>query len=312
MVSEFELIRWIKKKIPTSQQGSIGIGDDADLIKLSQKNILVTTDSICEDIDFIRNELNPECVGRKALAINLSDIAAMGGNPVAYTLTLGLPAELSVSWVKKFYAGFLKMAAQYSLKCAGGDISGADKFFASVTLLGYPGKRIIRRNGAKSGHLIGVTGSLGGSILKHHYLFSPRVHEGRWLADFGVSAMMDISDGLWQDLEHILKSSGVSAVIDLEKIPISSDAKKLSKGDVTRALKRAMTEGEDFELLFTAPASLIKKIEKIWAKKFPSIKLSWIGEIVSGKEASIHWTRNGLDAALPFHSKRKGYQHLNG
>ena len=210
--------------------------------------------------------------GRKALAINLSDLAAMGAEPTAFLIALGISSSMKKSWILRFYKGMMDLAKQYNVKCVGGDITRAKEFFVSITLIGQAKQEeIIRRAGARNGDWIAVTGNLGGSILKHHYSFEPRIKEARFLTtQFRPTSMIDISDGFLQDLEHILKASGVSAEIHLDKIPVSQDA---------RNLESALTGGEDFELLFTMPQNTKSALEKVWAKKFPKVQLSWVGKI---------------------------------
>jgi thiamine-monophosphate kinase len=295
-MSEFELIEAIKRKIPRNLQGLIPIGDDAGAICPAPDQLLVfTTDAIVEGVDFVRGKLAPELVGRKALAINLSDLAAMGAEPLAFTITLGIVRTSAQSWVLDFYKGLMKLAAEYNVSCVGGDITRSKQFFASVALTGQAKREeIVLRSGARSGDWIAVTGELGGSILKHHYAFEPRIKEARFLTQhFRPSAMMDISDGLAQDLEHILKASGCGAELDFGRIPISRDAKQ-------PGLEHALSDGEDFELLFTVNPEKKAALEKAWAKKFPKVRLSFIGRIRSGHRGKI--TNLKL--------KKKGFTHF--
>jgi thiamine-monophosphate kinase len=192
----------------------------------------------------------------------------------------------------------------------GGDFSGSKEFFASVTIFGEVSPHhLVKRSGATQGDWIAVTGALGGSILKHHYDFTPRIQESLFLAShITPTAMIDISDGLVQDLSHILKASGAGAILDLDHIPVSQDARKLSRGSKEKALERALSDGEDFELLFTVPPWQKMMLEKSWAKQFPKVLLTWIGKI-EGKGPKISWRRNGEKVLLP-KLARKGFSHF--
>ncbi|HLD50064.1 MAG TPA: thiamine-phosphate kinase [bacterium] len=341
MKSEFELIERFKKIIPRKMQGLIPIGDDTGLISGARgSKWLFTTDVIVEGVDFIHGQIKPEMAGRKAVAVNLSDIAAMGGTPAAFVAALGIPKGFPESWIEKFYQGMIVIARKHRTLFVGGDISRSKELFASIAMIGHaPAKGPLLRSGARPGDWIGVTGELGGSILRRHYGFDPRIVEGKFLAeDYRASAAIDISDGLAQDLEHILKASSVGATIDIQKIPISSDvlrhserseesqsskkeilrqprkgaaSLKTPQDDVKRRkcqqrLKHALTDGEDFELLFTMGQAGKRKLEKVWRKKFPRTRLSWIGRIQ--KEKGIRWMDHAKPVRLPF--KTTGFRHF--
>jgi len=209
-MDEFSFIEYLKKKIPGDGRVSVGIGDDAAVLSVDPgKKLVVSTDVIVENVDFRIKDFSSEKIGRKALAINLSDMAAMGAKPVAFVITIGKPKYISDAWLKRFYNGLLKLAKQYDVACIGGDFSGSKEFFASVTILGEVSLyECVKRSGAMQGDWIAVTGALGGSILKHHHDFTPRVREGLFLVKHVTpTAMIDISDGFVQDLSHILKAS---------------------------------------------------------------------------------------------------------
>ena len=311
MKSEFALIELLRKKIPRKMQGSFGIGDDAAVLPGSAgEKLLFTTDVLVEGVDFIRGKTRARLVGRKALAVNLSDIAAMGATPHAFVISLGIPRKLSEKWILKFYGGMIALAKKYKVLCVGGDISRSRQFFASMAMIGRtrPGE-VVTRGGARPGDLIAVTGRLGGSILGRHLRFEPRIPEARFLAArFHPTAMMDLSDGLWQDLGHILKGSGVGAKLALDKIPVSRDAFKLARGNSGAALRHALTDGEDFELLFTLPVVKKESLERAWKLRFPRLPLSWIGRIVAGA-GPISCLRKGKPTAPPRLAK-KGYSHF--
>ncbi len=310
--NEFELIERLKKRIPRKLQGLIPIGDDdAGGLKIREgESLFVSTDSIVEGIDFEMKKARPELVGRKALAINLSDMAAMAARPRGFVIALGIPPSMKESWLDQFYSGMMLLAARHQVACLGGDISRASEFSAAVTVFGESSSgKVILRSGARPGDLLAVTGCLGGSILRHQFLFEPRVREALFLANyFKVHAMIDLSDGLVQDLGHLLKASGVGASVDLARVPVSQDAVKWSHGKKEEALTCALSDGEDFELLFTVSASEQKKLDVAWRKKFPSVRLSWIGRVTARKKELV-WTRGAKPADLPKLSE-KGYRHF--
>jgi len=310
-MNEFSFIEYLRKKIPASGRVCVGIGDDAAVLSIEKsKQLVVSTDVIVESVDFRIKDLNPEKIGRKALAVNLSDIAAMGASPTAFVISIGKPAHVSAAWLRRFYKGLLALAKQYDAPCVGGDFSRSKEFFASITIFGEVSPHhLVKRAGAKPGDWIAVTGALGGSILRHHYDFTPRVQEGIFIAGhITPTAMIDISDGLIQDLSHILKASAVGAFLDLNKIPVSRDARKLSCGNEEKAFARALSDGEDFELLFTVPPWRKIMLEKSWAKQFPRVPLAWIGKIEGGMPR-ISWCRDG-EKVEPPKLARKGFSHF--
>lgn len=310
-MNEFKLIDALIKKIPRPMQGVIPIGDDTGAQFIRRRiNLLMTADAVVDGVDFHAAKIRPELAGRKALAINLSDIAAMGGTPASCVITLGIPQGFSAKWLTRFYAGLAGLAKRHKVLIVGGDISKAKQFFASIALTGSAQTgRIIQRSGAKAGDLLYVTGKLGGSILRHHFSFEPRVEEGKFLASKKyATSMIDVSDGLWQDLEHILKASKAGARVNLDQIPVSGDALRLAKRNPCKALERALTDGEDFELLFTVPKAKAVRFEKEWRKKFPKTGLSPIGQIHKGR--GIEWFYEGQKTVMKMNSK-KGYQHFS-
>jgi thiamine-monophosphate kinase len=303
MAGEFELISKLKRQISSNLQGLIGIGDDAGIFPGTKTKYLFTTDTIVETIDFERRKAKPEEIGRKALAINLSDIAAMGGVPKAFVVTLGIPEGFSSAWLEKCYAGMMRLAREYKVSCLGGDITRAKELFLTIALIGESGKKVFLRSGAQTGDSIGVTGTLGGSILGKQFHFTPRIHEALFLSKFKIHAAIDVSDGLVQDLEHLLKNSKKGAAIHLDALPVSGAASKLPGN----ALNHALSDGEDFELLFTLPRSQVKAVERAWKKRFPKVQLSWIGQIT--KDKGLRWVQNGKQ--IRFQLKKKGYTHFS-
>jgi len=309
-ISEFELIRRIVEQIPKKLREEAQLKDDTAVIKpVRAYRQLLTTDAIVENIDFRLRDARAEEIGQKALAVNLSDIAAMGGAPEYFTVALGIPRYINARWIKRFYSGLLRWARHFNVVCAGGDISQAPIFFASVTVSGRSRQKPILRSGARIGDWIGVTGTLGGSLSGHHLNFKPRVEEGRFLADNSVHAMIDVSDGFLQDMNHLLTESRAGCVIETSVIPISAAAfKKYGRGKPDRALSAALTDGEDFELIFTADSACRKRIDSAWNYKFPKTRLTWIGRIQS-PAIKWGWLKQG-QPCKPINLTRKGYQHF--
>ena len=273
MEGEFQFIERLKSLIPRSLQGEVPIGDDTAVLPFSKgKFLLFTTDAVVEGVDFLvgKRGAKPEAIGHKALAVNLSDMAAMGGRPLAFVATFGIPRSFSEAWVERAAKGILRLARQFKVQWVGGDISRAKQLFISIALIGEIKKeKVVLRKGAKAGNRIYVSGSLGGSIQGKHLFFTPRLREAQFLVrNFRPTSMIDISDGFIQDLEHLLKASGVGALIELDRIPISKAAQRPAAASRRKALQAALTDGEDFELLWTLPPHPAKRLEKIWPEYF--------------------------------------------
>jgi len=254
-IGEFGLIKRLQKKIKTDSSVVAGSGDDCAVLKLDKnKYQLFTTDMIIEGIDFRKND-NLELVGRKALAISISDIAACAGLPKQAVVALGLPKNMQVKQIDLLAEGLFDLAKKFKINIVGGDISAADKLIINVSMLGDVEKnKLCLRRGAKVGDIIMVTGDFGGSIKGKHLKFTPRLKEARFLVDnFKINAMIDVSDGLIQDLGHILEQSSVGAVLYESLIPLSKAAE---------GLEDALCSGEEFELLFSASRDWASKIIK--------------------------------------------------
>lgn len=279
-IGEFGLIDYIKKSVRASSQVILGIGDDAAVYQTTAgTDQLITTDAIVEGVDFDLKKTTLFLVGRKALAINLSDIAAMGGVPKHAVVTLIMPRNMGLAQVKEFFRGLKKIADQFKVNLIGGDISRGPKLICSIAVIGEVRKNsFVTRTGAKPGDLIAVTGTFGGSILGRHASFPPRVQEGQFLAQHGVSSMIDVSDGLIQDLNHLVSENNLGYDLDLNAIPINSAAQKLSKKTKKTALDHALTDGEDFELLFTTSQKKWNILLKQWSRKFKT-QVTIIGKI---------------------------------
>ncbi|NTV30347.1 MAG: thiamine-phosphate kinase [Candidatus Omnitrophica bacterium] len=302
-VGEFGLIEKLKKFQRSSTRIVRGIGDDAAVLELDRRRYqLFTTDMLVEDVHFLGG-VDPAALGHKAMAVNISDIAAMGGRPTFAVVSIGVPSGLSSRYIEAVYRGMRVCADRFGASIVGGDTVSADKLVINVALLGEVEKgRLVLRSGARPGDRIFVTGPLGGSLaFGRHLRFAPRLREARFLVErFRPSAMIDISDGLAGDLGHILRASGLSAWLDEERIP--------RRRGVT--LEAALRDGEDFELLFTLSSLKAKKLLecKSVAKDFNFID---IGEIVAGHPGTragglFLRDRCGIRRAV----EMKGYTHF--
>ncbi|MBF0570513.1 MAG: thiamine-phosphate kinase [Candidatus Omnitrophica bacterium] len=279
-LGEFGLIDALKQYAPVSKAVIKGIGDDAAVLSFSKsKYLLLTTDMIAQDTHFTRR-MPPQGIGHKALACNISDIAAMGGVPSFAVVSIGIPKNLSVRFIKDVYKGIELVAQAFNVSIVGGDTIKTDKIVINVALLGEVEKEyLVTRDGAKAGDWIFVTGPLGGSLASgRHLSFSPRLAQARFLVEkFKPSAMMDISDGLSGDLNHILKASKVGARLDDASIP-------RHKGI---SLFHALNDGEDFELLFTISPMKARSLMD-WQSRKKSFYFYPIGTITPDVKEKIN------------------------
>lgn len=325
-MGEVGLIRWLREELKGSQRRAIvGMGDDAAAIEISlERLLLLTTDSLVEDVHFKWKYLSPYYVGWKALAVNISDIAAMGGRPTYCVVSLCLSPDENVSLIRDLYRGLMEVASLHNVGIIGGNITRSSTFVITIALLGeIKRENILLRSGAKIGDLIYVTGELGTSeaglvcldranlklsrevrqfLINKHLMPSVRLKEGQKIAQEKVAtAMIDLSDGLASDLFRLAEESKVGAVIYEEKIPISRFVKDLARELGKSPLEWALYGGEDYELLFTIPPDKKKVVEKL---DFPS---TLIGEVVDRREGvSLMKT---CDKRIKL--KDKGYNHLS-
>jgi thiamine-monophosphate kinase len=251
-MSEFEYIRWLRQQTPAAVKVHLGPGDDAAVLDWAAgKSLLVTTDVLMDGTDFILSEVGARRAGRKAMAANLSDIAAMAGRPAAAVVGVVLPKSGGRAIAEDLYRGLREVADQFDTALVGGDTNSWDgKLVVSVTVLGEAtGRGPVTRAGTTPGDWLMVTGVLGGSILGHHFDFTPRVREALALHELvELHAMIDVSDGLAADVQHVCEESRCGAVLVAESIPISDAAKRMTDG--RSPLDHALTDGEDFELAF--------------------------------------------------------------
>ncbi len=288
-----------------AQNGFEGIGDDCSVMPLGGGDALVfTADMLVEGVHFLRAATSAYDLGRKSLAVNLSDVAAMGAKPVATLCSLSVPKDLMGEWLEEFMRGYRDLSAEHGVALVGGDTTGSESgsFVVNVTAIGRGAvANLKRRSTAKVGDTIYVTGRIGGSgaglqdilagqfeteLAMLHKRPTARVVEGQWLGEQAeVHAMMDISDGVGSDLRHILTLSGVGARVETSAVPICCGA----------TLEQALSSGEDYELLFTAAPS--------FDPSTCPFDVTAIGEVVSG--STLEWLSNGTPSALDF----KGFRH---
>ena len=267
-MKEEKIISLLKRRFK-SPKGIVGIGDDCAVLPYNKKEyLLFTTDTILEDVHFKISHISPYYIGYKALAVNISDIVAMGGIPLYAVINLGLPG-FNLKLVDAVYRGVKKIACDFDVRIVGGDTVKSGKLFLAVCMIGRVEKKfLVKREGARAGDLIAVTGQIGNAYVSgKHYKFTPRLKEARWIVrNLKPSSMIDISDGLVIDLFRICQVSKKGAVIIKDEIPISSGVKNFYS---------AITEGEDFELLFTIPS------KNRFQDKIPETKtkITIIGEI---------------------------------
>jgi thiamine-monophosphate kinase len=300
-VGELGFLGWIRKRV--GRRGGrivVDTGDDAAVVRFGRSDVVFKTDGVIDGIHFDSATARPEDIGHKALARCLSDVGAVGGLPCFAVVAMMAPRNADESFLRRVYLGMEKTARAYRTSIVGGDFaSHPGKLAITVALLGeMRGVEPVRRSGARPGDAIGVTGPLGGSILGKHLRFTPRVKEGRRLAErFGVSAMIDLSDGLATDLRHLCRESGAGAVLDERRVPLSGAARRLSKKDGRTPLTHALTDGEDYELLYAAAPERARKIEAAGLGRS-------IGEIV-GAEGLFLKRRDGRLEEL----HAKGWEH---
>jgi thiamine-monophosphate kinase len=300
---EFAFIDWLRQRTPSAERVLLGPGDDTAILSWpGGPNCLVTTDMLLEGSCFRLSETHPGSlgagtarqIGRKSMAVSLSDMAAMAGVPVAAVVSVGLPRKGGRTLAEELYLGLREMADAFDTAIIGGDTNSWDgPLVINVTLLGEATPRgAVRRKGARPGDRLLVTGPLGGSLLGKHLDFTPRVREALALhAAVDLHAMIDISDGLAADVAHMCAESGCGAVLCADAIPIADAARTLA--DKRTPLEHALGDGEDFELVFAvAPADAEALLR---APPVPGLTL--IGECSA--EAGLWLEENGQRRPLP-------------
>lgn len=265
---EFELIDWIATRSATRAPVLVGIGDDAAVLEPAASSQLVTTDMLMDGVDFLSAELPALVIGRKALAVSLSDIAAMGGRAVTAFCAVAVPKSAGQQYARELHEGLLALADEFEVVLAGGDTNSWDgPLVITTTVLGEPlaGQPVLR-SGARPGDVLCVTGALGGSLRGHHYSFQPRLKEVQLLLELArPTSMIDLSDGLAADVRHLCDGSGVGVRIDSTKVPLTPAAHEASQtGSGRTPLEHALGDGEDFELLFTLDPNDLERVQAAW------------------------------------------------
>ncbi len=308
-MDEFSLIAKYFKPLAASFAGSLNLSDDAAIISPPENcELVITKDAISQGIHFIGSE-DPALIAAKALRVNLSDLAAMGATPLCYFLALMLPKNTSKEWLEKFVGGLKETQEKFSIKLAGGDTTSTEgRISISITAIGsVPTGKALRRSGAKIGDDIYVSGTLGDAALglellqkeeendffiNRYLLPQPRIDLGMALREIASSAM-DISDGLVQDLGHICTASNVGAVIYSDKIPTTNNQQLIT----------ALSGGDDYELIFTAPPDKKQAIEQISTSL--NLPLTIIGNITNGKSLTVLDKNNNI-----IQIDKKGFSHF--
>jgi thiamine-monophosphate kinase len=295
---ERDFVRWLRQRLPR-------IGDDAAVLDWPADRLIVTSDMLMDGTDFELDRCDPQRAGRKALAVNLSDLAAMAARPMAAVVSVALPRSQRLDFAQQFYRGIFRLAEEFQVEVVGGDTnSWSGPLVVSIALLGEAsGPGPLCRSGGRPGDDLLVTGQLGGSLLGHHLDFTPRVREALTLhAAYPLHAAIDISDGLSLDLSRLAEESGCGASLDLDQIPISPDAHRLAEQvPGLSALDRALGDGEDFELLLAVPPEVTRRMLD---DRLVNIPLTRIGQLIA---APGLWARRSGQEPVPL--EPRGYEH---
>jgi len=320
---EFPLIDRLKE-IVGDQDIVEGIGDDAAVIDLGGDHFLLATiDMLVENVHFQMERIDPHDLGARALAVNLSDIAAMGGSPTHALVSLALRQSIATSWVESLYEGLKAEALKFGITIAGGNVARIDgPVVIDVSVLGTVAKdSMIRRSGARVRDVLAVTGTLGDAIAArllseaaqppseedHEWVRGlavpePRIAVGRALGQAGVAtAMMDLSDGLTGDIVHLARASSVGAVIEAEQLPISKETKRAAERLGLDAVELALSGGEDYELLVAISPTRFAEA-RLLAR---DVELTAIGRVLTAEEG-IALARNGIRQPMP----QAGWRHF--
>ncbi|MGD8780137.1 MAG: thiamine-phosphate kinase [Ignavibacteria bacterium] len=330
-LGEFGLINRIAPLFLKNLDESItGIGDDCSVIPFNKnESLLITTDMLIEDVHFLCDKISPEELGYKSLAVNLSDIAAMGGNPQSAFLSIGIPKNTEIPWLDAFFNGIKNLADETNTLLLGGDTTKSiDRLVINIVVVGKAeNSKIKYRSAAKPGNVICVTENIGDSggglkiilenledksdedichLIKAHHKPRPHLKEGQWLsAKAGVNAMIDVSDGIDSDIRRIMEQSHIGAKVNLEDVPISSSLKRISGKFNWDPYEIAAVSGEDYCLLVTIDKEKYTDIAESFKKEFNS-PLYKIGEITDRKYELEYFNKN-----TPVLLGKHGFDHFN-
>lgn len=322
-LGEFGLIEQVRRLAVKGRGVNLGIGDDAAWVQTALGSCLVTADLLIEGIHFDLKWTSLYALGHKTLAVNMSDIAAMGGTPAYLILSLGIPSTFESNHVEELYRGIRSLATKNRVSVVGGDTSIAKSLLISACLMGHPGARPVTRGGARMGDDIYVTGTLGDSalalkllrrksprlkqplgkfLLSRHHFPTARIQAGYLLAREKLArAMIDVSDGLLQDLGHICTASRVGAILMEERLPLSRAYRSLAGDDGTG---HALFGGEDYELLFCARQSDRPKLSRM--QKLVDVPITRIGYCVQARDGIVVLDRKGQRVSF----RTTGHDHF--
>jgi thiamine-monophosphate kinase len=332
VISEDELVHAIRKLLSGEAPGvAVGIGDDAAVVDAGRHHTILTTDMLVEGVHFERASASAHDIGHKALTVNVSDVAAMGGSPRFGLVSIGIPPDVETPWVIELYSGIREAAGEYGMAVIGGDTNRAGKVVLSVTVVGAVARdHAVTRSGARSGDHLVVTGSLGAAagglrlaqadphqvrealvsewgrrLVQAHLRPVARVGEGETLASEGATAMIDISDGLSLDLSRLCAESGVGATVTLADVPVAEGLEDLAKafeGNLD-PLDLALHGGEDYELLAAVPPEAVDGAAEKLAERFGT-GLSVIGSVTGEQLRAVG--EDGTERPL----EPKGWDHF--
>jgi thiamine-monophosphate kinase len=309
---ESDFVEWLLAGLACDDRLEVPAGDDAAVVRPpAGRRTVVTVDMLMEGVDFLLlpspTGCSPEAVGRKALGVNLSDLAAMAATPEVAVVAVALPRHHGSEIARGLHAGIATMAAEHGVALAGGDTNAWDgPLVVSITALGSvsPG-RAWRRDGARPGDLIVATGAFGGSLLGRHLAVEPRCREALHIADHHtVHAAIDVSDGLSLDLARLMDASKTAAIVDLDRVPLHPDARRASDLDGRSPLDHALADGEDFELLLAMPAAAARELVAVAGRPPLTLPLTVIAEVVDGRGLLARDSEGGVHP-LP----ARGYLH---
>lgn len=317
-LGEFGLIRRLRALVGDPLEGEVWIGDDAAVIRAPAGTIFFTSDILVEGVHFDLELTGPEDLGYKSMAVNMSDVAAMGGTPRRALVSLGARPGIEVSWVEALYAGMRECCDEFGAAVVGGDISRSECLVISVALIGNPaGRRVVERRGARVGDAVCVTGTLGAAaagyrllragireredLRRAHLRPTPRVREAEVLRRHLPTAMIDVSDGFAADLGHLCDSSGVGVVVEAERLPaVSLDGLSLDRDPLDLALQG----GEDYELCFTMPKDRVGRAAAA-VEKATATRITVVGEVVPEERGRV-LIAGGVEREL----RASGWNHL--